>query len=159
MTNKEADNQWISFYIGSEKFACKVKKIQEVIPYEEPIPVPGAPSEVEGVLNVRGEIVPIVSGLQVATGCPTTLPDSDQTTTFNEGKGNNSIIIMDIEAGQIGISIDAVKEIIHIHTSDIEFEETHNSCIAGTVLHKQDLITLLDIHPQNFQSQSYAENT
>lgn len=56
----------MSFSLGSEIFACNIKKIQEVIPYQEPTPAPGSPIEVEGILNVRGDIVPIISGEKIS---------------------------------------------------------------------------------------------
>lgn len=156
MTTNESEAQWVSFSIGREKFACKIRKIQEVIPYEEPIPVPGAPDEIEGVLNVRGEIIPIISGFQVAIGSTNsanaTCFDAEQRNT----QENSSIIIMEADTGQIGMTIDSVNDIIHIQPSEIHYEESQNSCVTGSILHQEDLIILLEIEPKKFQSQSYA---
>ena len=150
MTYEETDTQWVSFSLGDEIFACNIKKIQEVIPYQEPIPVPGAPCEIEGVLNVRGEIVPVVSGQQIAFNTSSTKsPES-------EAEESGSIIILESEQGQIGMTIDTVNKIIQISPQAIQYEETKNSCISGSVLHQEHLIILLDINPENFQSQSYA---
>lgn len=150
MTNEEIDTRWVSFSLGDETFACNIKKIQEVIPYQEPIPVPGAPSEIEGVLNVRGEIIPVVSGQQIA--CNTSSATPSESTDEESG----SIIILESELGHIGMTIDAVNEIIQVSPQAIQYEETKNSCISGSVLHQENLIILLDVNPENFQSQAYA---
>ncbi|MFV1871931.1 MAG: chemotaxis protein CheW [Oleiphilus sp.] len=150
MKYEETNTQWVSFSLGDEIFACKIKKIQEVIPYQEPTPVPGSPAEIEGVLNVRGEIIPVVSGSDIAG----TQKAAEHLAENNAE--NSSIIILDSQHGLIGMTIDAVNEIIQISPTDIQYEETRNSCISGSVLHDQNLIILLDINPQKFQSQSYA---
>ena len=152
MMYDDTDTQWVSFSLWDEIFACKIKKIQEVIPYQEPIPVPGSPNEIEGVLSIRGEIIPVVSGMHVASGQQTTHPKQAQ----NNDEKNGSIIILESELGQIGMTIDAVNEIIQISPQEINHEEAARSCITGSVLHQENLVILLDVDPKNFQSQAYA---
>ena len=94
MTNKETNTQWVSFSLGDETFACKIKKIQEIIPYQEPIPVPGSPTEIEGVLNVRGEIIPVVSGQQIAN-------IEKKITQPEDSEESGSTIILESELGHI----------------------------------------------------------
>jgi purine-binding chemotaxis protein CheW len=56
------EDQWISFQLTAETYAHSVARVREIIPYAEPTPVPGAPSSVAGILNIRGNVVPIISG-------------------------------------------------------------------------------------------------
>lgn len=136
------DTQWVSFYLGEELFACPIKSIQEIIPYQEPIPVPGASEGIEGVLNVRGEIIPVVCGSEI-TG-------STNNPCFQEQqKDAGNIIIMDSSQGLLGMTIDSVSEIIQIQPEAIEFEDQNSNNINGSALHDGQLIILLDIKPEN----------
>lgn len=62
MSEQLHTQQWLCFQLGSETYAQRVGQVQEIRDYISPVPIPGAPDCVEGVLNVRGEIVTIVSG-------------------------------------------------------------------------------------------------
>lgn len=112
-----------------------VDSIREIINYESPIPVPGADREVEGILNVRGEVITVISG-QVLLDIEDTAPDKD---------GN--IIILDTTAGQIGLSVNAVDEIITLEPTQVDTgqEATGSSLIKGTVRHNDGLFILIDL--------------
>lgn len=140
-----ADTQWVSFYLGDEIYACPIQLIQEIIPYQEPIPVPGSSQAVEGVLNVRGEIIPVVCGAEL-----TGIPHNKLHNKPNEDAGN--IIIMESTLGLLGMTIDSVSEIIQIQPQDIDYEEHANSSINGSALHDGQLIILLDIKPESLCS-------
>lgn len=144
-----ANTQWVSFYLGAELYACPIRSIQEIIPYQEPIPVPGASAAVEGVLNVRGEIIPVV--------CGTELTGISRHKAQNEAKEDaGNIIIMESTLGLLGMTIDSVSEIIQIQPQEIDYEEHENSSINGSALHEGQLIILLDIKPESFCSQDLS---
>lgn len=146
MKHDITDTQWVSFYLGVEIFACPIKSVQEIIPYQEPIPVPGASEGIEGVLNVRGEIIPVVCGAEITGSVQTA-------TQENPNKDNGKIIIMDSSQGLLGMTIDSVSEIIQIEPDAIDYEEQNSSNINGSALHDGQLIILLDIKPENLCSQ------
>jgi len=143
------DTQWVSFYLGEELFACPIQTIQEIIPYQEPIPVPGASHAVEGVLNVRGEIIPVVCGTEL-----TGLPQKPSQDKHKEDSGN--IIILESTLGLLGMTIDSVSEIIHIEPEEINYEVHETSSINGSALHDGQLIILLDIKPEILCSQDMS---
>ena len=55
-----ASNQFVLFKIGPETYAVEIGETQEVLRYREPKRVPHAPRHVLGVINLRGQIIPIV---------------------------------------------------------------------------------------------------
>jgi len=112
-----------------------VDSIREIINYESPIPVPGADREVEGILNVRGEVITVLSG-QVLLELDDAPPDKE---------GN--IIILDTTAGQIGLSVNAVDEIITLEPRQIDTgqESAASNLIKGTVRHDDGLFILIDL--------------
>ena len=111
-----AECQWVIFVIANELFACPVAMVQEVIPYAEPVPVPGGPREISGVLNVRGDIIPVVR-------------TADLLNTQSEQA--KRIIILDKGEGLTGMEVDRVDEIIEcMACSDnvVSFSVLSKSC-------------------------------
>ena len=121
--------QWVSFVLGSEVFACRVADVQEIIPYTEPVPVPGGPSTISGVLNVRGEIVPVLKTAQL----------------LNTDAGQAERIIM-LEHGEevTGMEVDRVGEIIWVAPQDVDHSTPANEHMRGTVLHRDRLVRLME---------------
>ena len=58
--NKSTDDpvlQWVTFRLDGETYGINVMQVQEVLRYSEIAPVPGAPSYVLGIINLRGSII------------------------------------------------------------------------------------------------------
>ena len=53
-------NQYLTFYLADEEYAISVLKVTEIIECVTLTKVPGAPSWIRGVLNLRGAVVPVV---------------------------------------------------------------------------------------------------
>ncbi len=60
--NKEKveENELVSFKLGDEEFATSIKWVNQIIRYQQITPVPNTPSFVEGVINLRGKVIPVV---------------------------------------------------------------------------------------------------
>lgn len=129
-----ADNQWISFEVGSETYVHPVGVINEIIPYAAPVPVPGSHADIEGILNVRGNVVTVLSGC----------------TLFDEQESDNQeekrIIIFVLGADQVGVSVDAVRNIIDFNPENADWSEqsTQHPLIKGTVQLNDKLYILTD---------------
>jgi len=143
MSSPASGDKWISFRLGTEMYVHPVDSIREIINYESPIPVPGADREVEGILNVRGEVITVLSG-QVLLELDDAPPDKE---------GN--IIILDTTAGQIGLSVNAVDEIITLEPRQIDTgqESAASNLIKGTVRHDDGLFILIDL--SNYRQESH----
>ena len=135
---KNADDptlQWVTFRLDGETYGINVMQVQEVLRYTEIAPVPGAPSYVLGIINLRGNVVTVLD-TRDRFGLP---PDeiTDQT----------RIVI--IEAGKhvIGILVDAVAEVVYLRQSEIETapnvgNEESAKFIQG-VCHKNNQLLIL----------------
>lgn len=105
----EESKQLVIFKLGDEEFGVDILQVREIEKLGQQITrVPKSPAFVEGVINLRGEIVPIVDlrkrfGLVVRQ-------------TGNEAR----IIIVDISDGQVGMIVDSVVEVIRLNVSAIE---------------------------------------
>lgn len=100
--------QLVSFVIENEEFGIDILKVQEIIRPVEITRVPNAPTYVEGVINLRGRIVPVVD-LRKRFGLPRR--DHDK---------NTRIIVVELTDKVVGFMMDAVKEVIRVERSVIE---------------------------------------
>lgn len=106
------ENQFLTFHSGSESFAVDIHIVKEIKEYSQVTPIPLMPSSVLGVINLRGNVVPIID-LQLRLG--------REKSRVNK---RTCIIIIEITLGEermdLGILVDAVSEVIDIPLGDIE---------------------------------------
>jgi purine-binding chemotaxis protein CheW len=127
--------QWVTFRLAGETYGINVMQVQEVLRYSEIAPVPGAPSYVLGIINLRGNVVTVLDtrnrfGLEPADV-------TDQT----------RIVIIEADKHVIGILVDAVAEVVYLRQSEIETapnvgNEESAKFIQG-VCHKNDELLIL----------------
>ena len=134
MSEQLQKQEWISFRVGAELYAHPVNQVREILEYTTPVPVPGSPEIVDGVLNVRGNIVTVLSCHRILE---VEAPSNDN---------DNNIIIVDGSDGQFGISVDDVDAIVEIDKNEIMTNENgqDNGLVNGTVKHGKDLLILID---------------
>ena len=61
MSEQLQREQWLCFQVENEMYAPPAHQVREILSYIKPVPVPGSLACIEGVLNIRGEIVTIAS--------------------------------------------------------------------------------------------------
>ncbi len=101
--------QLVGFTIGKELFGVDILMVQEIIRAAPITPVPNSPEFVEGVINLRGHILPVIDlrkRLNLLTG------DIDLEDTW--------ILILDIQNKVTGFIVDSVTEVIKIQENTIE---------------------------------------
>jgi purine-binding chemotaxis protein CheW len=114
-TGSAAASQYLTFVLNEEIFALNILNIKEIIDYGHLTKVPMMPDFVRGVINLRGNVVPIID-LQARFGNGAT-PIHNRTgiviveTDVDSENGNTQ---------DIGIIVDAVNEVIDIGQQDIE---------------------------------------
>lgn len=100
--------QLVSFNIGEEEFGIDILRVQEINRLTEITKVPKAPDFVDGVINLRGKIIPIID-----------LRKRFDLATKEYGK-DTRIVVVDIQGKIMGLVVDAVSEVLRIPTSTIE---------------------------------------
>ncbi|GIV59779.1 chemotaxis protein CheW [Rhodocaloribacter litoris] len=100
--------QLVSFVIENEEFGIDILNVQEIIRPVAITRVPNAPSFVEGVINLRGRIVPVVD-LRKRFNLPPRPADK-----------NTRIVVVELDGKVIGFMMDAVKEVLRVHRNVIE---------------------------------------
>jgi purine-binding chemotaxis protein CheW len=112
MTAQKVENaeilQLVSFLIGEEEYGVDILLVQEIIRMMEITKVPNAPDFVDGVVNLRGRIIPVID-LRTKLGMPR-----------KEHDKNTRIIVVEVAGKTVGFIVDAVTEVLRIPASITE---------------------------------------
>ncbi len=100
--------QLVTFNLGNEEYAVAILKVQEINRMKEITRVPNSPPYVEGVINLRGKVIPVVN-LRSKFGL-----------AAKENNEQTRIMIMDIQGITMGLVVDSVSEVLRIPSSTVE---------------------------------------
>jgi purine-binding chemotaxis protein CheW len=105
--------KYLTFALGREEYGLKILQVREIIGYMEVTQVPRMPSHVRGVINLRGQVIPVID---LRAKFQMELVDRTQATC---------IIVVEISAGDgrklsMGIVVDRVSEVISVTDDCVE---------------------------------------
>jgi len=100
--------QLVGFLIGNEEYAVDILKVQEINRIVQITKVPNSPDFVEGVINLRGKVIPILD-LRIRMGIGKKEQDS-----------RTRIIVVEVAQKTIGFIVDEVTEVLRIPDNIIE---------------------------------------
>ena len=134
----EKELQIVGFRIGNETYGVRIGSVREIVRVPEITSVPSAPDLVEGVINLRGKIIPVMD-LRKRFGTAAPQPDK-----------KNRILVVELENKLVGLIVSAASEVLKIPPSEIEspgsvFAEGESNYVTGVGKLKGRLIILLDI--------------
>ena len=145
--------QVVGFYLGDDEYAIYIHKVREIYAMTEIRKVPKAPQFVEGVINLRGTIVPIIDLRKRF--------DLDS----NESTHTAKILIVELGKNLIGMIVDNVSEVMRFYSDEIEkappmFSANISSqYVQGVAKLDNKLIILLDIEKLlSFEEQSVLKS-
>jgi purine-binding chemotaxis protein CheW len=144
-TKKAADSgvvaeilQLVTFNLENEEYAVDILKVQEINRMREITRVPNTPAYVEGVINLRGKVIPVVN------------LRSKFSLDERENDTQSRIMIMDIQGITMGLVVDAVSEVLRIPSNIVEptppmASNISTEFIRGIAKLEDRLIILLDM--------------
>ena len=143
MSDNESGNadhrQCVTFRLNEEIYGINVMLVQEVLRVTEIAPVPGAPSYVIGIINLRGNVVTVID-TRMRFGLPP-----------QEMDDSTRIVIIESENQTVGIVVDSVSEVVDVYANEIETapnvgnDETARY-IEGVVSRSEELLILVDLN-------------
>jgi purine-binding chemotaxis protein CheW len=128
----------VGFRIGRESFGVPISLVHEIVRIPEITAVPESPDFVEGVINLRGKIVPVV----------------DLRKRFGENEikpsKKNRILVAEVETKMVGLIVDSASEVMKIPEGEVEqppniFEEGELNYVTGVGKLHGRLIILVDL--------------
>lgn len=133
-------HQWATFKVDNELYGIDVIQVKEVLRYSEVTPVPGSDYFIQGIINLRGNVVTVIDTRQMFGLMPHT-PDDD----------TRIIVVEYNEQEVVGLVVDSVDEVINLPQNDIDRapnatgEETTKRFVQGVCYYNSILIILLDL--------------
>lgn len=144
--------QYIKIEMGEETFGIDIGYVDNILRMQRITRVPNVPAYIKGVINLRGEIVPIMS-LRLKMG----LEEVEET------KATRIIIIKMEQVGKVGFIVDCVKEVVSISEEQMESikydskdDTTHFVNAVGK--EADSIISLLDLNTVVLDKNSKEEN-
>ncbi len=138
LTVAEEELQLVTFTLENEEYAVDILKVQEINRMTEITVVPNSQTYVEGVINLRGRVIPVIN-LRKKFG----LSGKDR-------DGSSRVIIMDIQGITMGLVVDFVSEVLRIPSGIVDptppmASDISKEFIKGIAKLKDRLIILIDM--------------
>lgn len=131
--------QLVSFELEQEEYGVDVLSVREIIRMPSITKMPNTPDYVDGIINLRGTVVPIISLRRRFN-----LMDA-------ELSNRSRILVMDISGALTGFIVDSVAEVIRISAAEIQpppqlvSGSTVQECVTGVANHAERLLIVLDL--------------
>jgi purine-binding chemotaxis protein CheW len=103
-----AENQYVVFKLNKEEFGIDIMNVKEIIPYEESTQIPNSPDFMEGVINYRGNVIPIINlnkRFKLAS---------------KETTGDTRIIVISLKGKEIGFIVDEASQTLRLEEDQID---------------------------------------
>ena len=104
----QAGREFLSFVLGDAQYCIDILKVQEIRTYEQPTRIANTPEFIKGVMNLRGNIVPIID-LRVKFGLPEQRYDTQTV-----------VIVLNVAKRTVGVVVDGVSDVIAIPQPEIK---------------------------------------
>jgi len=131
--------QWVTFKLEGEAYGINVMQVQEVLRVSEITPVPGAPSYIIGIINLRGNVVTVLD-TRMRFGLP-----------MHETDDASRVVIVESNGNVLGILVDSVAEVVYLRSSEIESapnvgNDESSKYIQGVYSNDGNLLILVDVN-------------
>jgi len=129
--------QLVCFKLADEEYALEITRVQEVIKFQAVTPVPQMPSFVLGVVNIRGNVIPVFD-LRDKFGLPS-----------REFDQNTKILVVDFGGVMVSVVVDEILDNIKVPNSCIDETpgvklKIDRECVAGLALIDDRMVIILD---------------
>lgn len=137
--NSFIENQYVIFKLGVEVFGLEINKVKEIIVYQDTTQLPGSIHQIEGIINLRGHVIPIYN-LRKKFDFPEV-----------EKSRRTRIVVVEVHGSTIGIIVDGVSEVLMIpgsvmeQPSSVVSSDVDVNFISGIAKMEESLIIILDL--------------
>src|SRR3990172_8509984 len=133
--------QFVAFRVGMQSFAVEIHRIKEVLPYRTITSLPKAPSFLEGVIDLRGSLIPILD-LRKRLGIAEIRNDAQ-----------TRILVLRIKRQKLGLVVDSVLRVLAVPVENIDppppvAQEKEASYVLAVARCQDELYVVLD--PESF---------
>jgi purine-binding chemotaxis protein CheW len=136
--NLQQPARWVTFCLEGETYGVNVMHVREVLRLVDITPVPGAPTYILGIINLRGNVVTVIDARK-RFGLPP-----------HEPTEASRILVLEADSEVVGFLVDNISEVSDIQPDDIEAaphlsKEQASNYIIGIANGENDLVILVDL--------------
>lgn len=136
--SKVASNRFLTFYLEDEVYGVHISDVKEIIAMMKTTPVPKTPKFIQGVMNLRGNIIPVVD-MRLKFDMPSIPPHM-----------YTAIVIIKLDEKQIGFIVDKVEEVINVDDEHLSLPPEFGGhidtrFIKNMAQYKQKVVMILDL--------------
>ena len=129
--------QLVGFHVGQEEYGLDILRVQEIIRVQQLTRVPNAPEAMDGVMNLRGKIIPVIA-LRKRFGLEQ-IPTDRQT----------RIVVVEVQGTVLGFIVDSVSEVLRIPADTVapppHLGRVKQEYVSGVGKLNERLLILLDV--------------
>lgn len=103
-----SENQYVVFKLEQEEFGIDIMNVKEIIPYQESVHVPNTPNFIEGIINYRGNVIPVINLKKRF--------DIGQAETTEDTR----IIVITLKEKEVGFIVDEASQTIRLDQEQID---------------------------------------
>lgn len=134
--------QLVSFQLGGEHYGIDIMDVEGIVKVENVRPIPNAPSYVEGIFNLRGDIIPVINLHRRFHLRKPDLTEDDQLLS--------GFVIVNLDGMQLAVIIDKVARVLTVSTEEIQpppqmISGIGAEYIEGVVHRDEGYLIILDI--------------
>ena len=146
MTRKDIENmdskQLVTFQLGEELYGVNIMDVKEIVRVQKIRAIPNAPAYVEGIFNLRSEIIPIINLHKRFHIKKMIASEEDELLS--------GFVILDIDGMKLGIIIDKISRVVTIEKEQVQpppqmFSGIGSEYVLGVVRQQQGYLIILDI--------------
>lgn len=143
MTDPQRDGRgaWLGFSLKGQRYAVSLASVREVIRCGDITPVPGAPEDVLGIVNLRGQIVPVLDGRRRFGLDGQIEPEAEDA---------QRVIVFDDSGSVVGMRIDVIGDMLEFDTADVAppppgRATRRDDPVSGVITRDDAFIALVDV--------------
>jgi len=140
-TQRNGSDTWLGFSLKGQRYAVSLACVREVIRPGDITPVPGAPDDVLGIVNLRGQIVPVLDGRR-RFGLDGNVAQEEEDA--------QRVIVFDESGTVVGMRIDVIGDMLQFEAGDIAppppgRAERRDDPVSGVITRDDGFIALVDV--------------
>jgi purine-binding chemotaxis protein CheW len=143
-TRVETYSLLVVFHLAGQEFGLLADAVREIIRRRDTTRVPHASPHIDGVINLRGRIIPVFN-LRSRLGLPPA--------TADDKSANQAVIVVELDGNDAGLLVDKVSDVVKISSADVDTSACRveagrqTQFLEGTVKLQDRLVTLLRLEP------------
>ncbi|WP_341899283.1 chemotaxis protein CheW [Ferrovibrio terrae] len=131
-------SEYLTFAISGQDYGVDILSVREIRGWTKETPLPNASTSVRGVVNLRGEVVPIFD-LRVRLNADAPPPTA-----------NHVVIIVEAQAGVYGLLVDAVSDIVSLDEAELQpvpdtVADAEHGFLTALAAREERMVSLLDL--------------